>query len=444
MKTERRNITQRLASQKKQSPKKSRKPVQLDDGHTLHNVFEDQAEAFGERLKMFLKVNPDVRYVDAVISVAPNQEARRLFHSQDGKSWKMVDLRNYGTERFSSRLVARGALELDGMDDFPTEIGMLGLKFRQAAGHTLVELDDEIRRTGRSYMSIEDLLGRRESEPKGTFDKWVEQRARAVRDIVAEEYVEGPESEEARLGREKSLVTIERTIDAVRANYSPTRFESDVTHKSTKEQVRAALQEHFIKQKYPFLIDVKVVQYSISGLPKARARKQARKLWADVVGRPHDARFDSIYGDILRFSKGHKLFGDRDYQKLEEMLSEALSAGISLVSLRGLLFVRSENNWRPVRVHPDVKSEAVWEQGRVVSNNYGRLIIPPHIRDGELVDGYTRNGPGEGCSALRDEPLIMKCKELQVEDTNLAWVHSFHEWVFENNLPPENISATDA
>lgn len=80
MKTERRIITQRLTSQKKQGPKKSRKSVQLDDGHTLHNVFEDQAGAFGERLKMFLKVNSNVRYVDAVISVAPNKETRRLFN----------------------------------------------------------------------------------------------------------------------------------------------------------------------------------------------------------------------------------------------------------------------------------------------------------------------------------------------------------------------------
>lgn len=64
-------------------------------------------------------------------------------------------------------LVASGALELDGMDDFATEIGMLGLKFRRKAGRALVELDDDIRRRSGSDLAIDDLLCNCESEPKG-------------------------------------------------------------------------------------------------------------------------------------------------------------------------------------------------------------------------------------------------------------------------------------
>lgn len=54
----------------------------------------------------------------------------------------------------------------------------------------------------------------------------------------------------------------------------------------------------------------------------------------------------------------------------------------------------------------------------IVSRNHGRVIVPPHWRDGQLVPGYTRNGPGEGPSKQRKQPLEMRCIERPISGTD--------------------------
>ena len=74
------------------------------------------------------------------------------------------------------------------------------------------------------------------------------------------------------------------------------------------------------------------------------------------------------------------------------------------------------------------ESVAVWHDGVIVSKNHGRVIVPPHLRHGELAKGYTRNAPGEGPATPRDEPVTMRCADRPLDGTNLAWVHAFHDF----------------
>lgn len=149
---------------------------------------------------------------------------------------------------------------------------------------------------------------------------------------------------------------------------------------------------------------------------------------ADAAGLPRDAQFAHIYGAFMRSAEGHPVFGDRDYRKLEALLSDSLRDGFQVVRMGGRLFVWSNRRWRPVQEERSMAGIADWTRGVIVSRNHGRVIVPPHRRDGELVPGNARNGPGEAPSKQREQPLEMRCIERPISGTDQAWLHAYHAW----------------
>ena len=258
---------------------------------------------------------------------------------------------------------------------------------------------------------------------------WVETKARAIRDAAAELYIDGAGSEETRAGRRMSLVAIERLIDRLRTQLrSDTPFELAPDDSLYDAQIAGAIEDHFILRRYPFLTQPSDFRYSLPRLTKAKHKSIARGFWADAAGLPRDARFDHIYGTLLRSAEGHPVFDDRDYRKLEALLADALRGGFEVVRIGGRLFVWCNRRWRPMQEDRSKAGAADWTQGVIVSRNHGRVIVPPHRRDGELVPGYTRNGPGEGPSKQREQPLEMRCIERPISGTDQAWLHAYHAW----------------
>jgi hypothetical protein len=265
--------------------------------------------------------------------------------------------------------------------------------------------------------------------PKESIGYWVETRARSLRDAAGQEYLAGAGSEEALAGRRQSLITIERFIDRRRMELvHPDRFVLEVSDLSRDYWVRSALREHFIRKRYPFLTSTSGFHLNLERCTKERRKEVTRAFWADAVGLPHDARFDRIYGAMLRAAPGHPIKGDEDYKRLEALLAEVLREGNQIVRLGDRVFQYSEDRWRAMRTDPGSEGEATWSEGWIISRNHGRLVVPPHRRDGTLVPGYTRNGPGEGPSTRRASPLHMRCIERPLSGTDLMWIHAYHAW----------------
>jgi hypothetical protein len=226
-----------------------------------------------------------------------------------------------------------------------------------------------------------------------------------------------------------SLVAIERLIDRLRTQLpADAAFELPPDDSLYDAQISGAIKDHFILRRYPFLTQAWDFKLSLPALTQAKRKEIARGFWADAAGLPRDARFDRIYGTLLKSAEGHPVFGDRDYRKLEALLAEALKEGFQVVRIGGRLFVWSNRRWRPMQEDRSKAGVADWTQGVIVSRNHGRLIVPPHRRDGQLVPGYTRNGPGEGPSKQRNQPLEMRCIERPISGTDQAWLHAYHAW----------------
>lgn len=394
----------------------SAKVHRMDSGREVHGVSHSWAGAVDVALEEVLPGSPDLRHIAIRVPKADRDELR-LFHSGDGMVWTQVHLPAfYDGKRFDTRAIARGARELDGDSAFPADLSLFNLRLREQAG-LLVEPRPGRRTFGRlppHHASLAD---------------WVETRARAIRDAVGDLYIDGAGSEETRAGRRMSLVTIERLIDRLRSQLGgDTPFELAPDDSLYDAQISGAIQDHFILRRYPFLTRPSDFRLSLPALTQARRKEVVRGFWADAAGLPRDARFDHIYGALLRSAEGHPVFGDQDYRKLEVLLADALRDGFQLVRMGGRLFVWSNRRWRPMQEDRSKAGIADWTRGVIVSRNHGRVIVPPHRRAGQLVPGYTRNGPGEGPSKQRKQPLEMRCIERPISGTDQAWLHAYHAW----------------
>ncbi|MGP3726356.1 hypothetical protein [Cereibacter sphaeroides] len=394
----------------------STKIHRMGSGREVHGVSHSWANAVEVALEEVLPGSPDLQHVMIRVPKA-DRDVLRLFHSGDGIAWAQVPLSAfYGEKRFDIRAIARGARELDGDPAFPANLSLFSLRLREQAG-LLVDP-----RPGRGP------FGQLPPQHASLAD-WVETRARAIRDAAAELYVDGAGSEETRAGRRMSLVAIERLIDRLRSQLpADTSFALAPDDALSDAQIAGAIQDHFILRRYPFLTQTWDLKRSLQHLNKAERKTVARGFWADAAGLPRNARFDRIYGALLRSAEGHPVFGDRDYRKLEALLADALRDGFLVVRMADRLFVWSGRRWQPMREDRSKVGVADWTRGMIVSRNHGRVIVPPHWRSGELVPGYTRNGPGEGPSKQRKQPLEMRCVERPISGTDQAWLHAYHAW----------------
>lgn len=224
-----------------------------------------------------------------------------------------------------------------------------------------------------------------------------------------------------------ALETINRHLANLRADlaFEPS-FPTVVEGPFPEAQLSNALKRFLIRKHVPFLAPDHEgdLLLSFKNINADQKRRVAYGLWADAARMPRGSRFDVIYGALLRQAQGHLVHGDKDYLRLEELLAADLAAGYRVVRLNGKLFVRSEGRWRPARSSLPSGAEAIWDRGVIISRNFGRVIVPPHLRDGVMVPGYTRNGHGEGPALVRDEPMEMLCAERELDGTNLAWVHA--------------------
>lgn len=90
-------------------------------------------------------------------------------------------------------------------------------------------------------------------------------------------------------------------------------------------------------------------------------------------------------------------------EPMKAMLAAALAEGKTAVVLDRFVFWYETDGgvgWTVKEVGDPSKSEsdpAEWKQGTIISKNFGRIVVLPFTKDdGERVNGYTRNGPGDG------------------------------------------------
>lgn len=386
---------------------------EMPSGRRVHGVSHSWARAVDETLSSILAEFPDLRFVGIQVPKA-ERDVIRLFHSEDGTNWRQVHLPNFGPRRYNIRAIVRGAHELDGDLAFSSELNKENLLLREIAGR-LVSPEHRGRSRGEQYESLSD---------------WVEKRLRKILDYAGHLYVEGATSEPARKGREHALITIERMIRHLRVSLTPQEFFKMPEDVRYQAQIEGALQRFIIKRHVPFLSSPGDLLYAFEILPKSKKKKIAKGVWADAARMPRNSRFDTIYGALLRQAEGHPIYGDDDYRRLEALLAADLAAGYRVVRLNGKLFIWSNNRWRAATTDP--RAEADWNRGEIISRNYGRVIVPPHRKHGELMPGYTRNGPGEGPAERRPQAVIFRCVDRPIPNTNLQWLHAYHAWELEN------------
>jgi len=90
-------------------------------------------------------------------------------------------------------------------------------------------------------------------------------------------------------------------------------------------------------------------------------------------------------------------------EPMQRMLAAALAEGKTAVVLDRFVFWYETDGsvgWTVKEVGSPTKSKAEpaeWSQGTIISKNFGRIVVLPFTKDdGERVNGYTRNGPGDG------------------------------------------------
>jgi hypothetical protein len=90
-------------------------------------------------------------------------------------------------------------------------------------------------------------------------------------------------------------------------------------------------------------------------------------------------------------------------ESMKQMLAAALAEGKMAVVLdRFVFWYESDGSvgWTVKEVGTASKSDAEpaeWTQGTIISKNFGRIVVLPFTKEnGERVNGYTRNAPGDG------------------------------------------------
>lgn len=90
-------------------------------------------------------------------------------------------------------------------------------------------------------------------------------------------------------------------------------------------------------------------------------------------------------------------------EPMKAMLATALAEGKTAVVLDRFVFWYEADGaigWTVKELGDPSKTDrdpAEWAQGTIISKNFGRIVVLPFTKDdGERVNGYTRNGPGDG------------------------------------------------
>lgn len=120
---------------------------------------------------------------------------------------------------------------------------------------------------------------------------------------------------------------------------------------------------------------------------------------------------------------------------VQRMLEEALAQGKKVLVSGNLVFWYEEDGtleWQVKMVQPNKELEggAIWQEGKILSKNHGRIIVLPYIKEtGEFVNGHTKNVPNDGpakprhrnhyvslpFSSLKDDLMIGLLGELPYE-----------------------------
>ncbi|MDN4633890.1 hypothetical protein QCD71_20415 [Sphingomonas sp. PsM26] len=90
-------------------------------------------------------------------------------------------------------------------------------------------------------------------------------------------------------------------------------------------------------------------------------------------------------------------------EPMKAMLATALAQGKTAVVLDRFVFWYETDGsvgWTVKELGNPTRSDSdptEWSQGTIISKNFGRIVVLPFTKDdGERVNGYTRNGPGDG------------------------------------------------
>ena len=386
----------------------------LKGGRKVVDVSHGWAKCVDDALARILDASPEIRLVSIELPKT-DRDVFRLFHSDDGLIWKQVHLSSFGSRRYDVRWIVRGAQDLDGDPAFTTALTAENLELRELVGRILAPRD----RYGHALDEYESL------------EAWAEDQIRPVLKHAGFLYVEGGGNEEARNGRRHSLLTISRLIQHLRFSLRQDAKFVFPEKSRYNSWIESSFKEFILRRHLPFVIDVSAFQYIFEKMTIADKKRFCKQVWADAARMSSDVRFDAIYGSLLRQAEGHPVYGDAEYKQLEALLAADLLAGYRVVQLDGRLFIHSRGRWHAGRLAPIVDVETDWTRGTIVSRNFGRIIVPPYRREGTLTPGYTRNGPGEGPSEVRKEPVEMKCFNRPIMDTNLNWIHAYHSWELE-------------
>lgn len=245
----------------------SNKQHVMPSGRRVIGVSHSWARAVDGALMATLCASPDLRHVAVSVPKAEG-ERLRLFHSDDGTTWRQVHLAEFGALRFDIAAIVRGAQELDGDPAFDGSLTKDNLRLREIAGKMLFPVN----RFGRDLVPASNSLA-----------GWVEARLRPILDHAATLYVDGPTSEPARNGRRLTVVTIERLIRHLRHALHGI----DVFEPPRDDRFGMKLESDFktflIRRHIQFTTIPHDLLADFSRLAAARRKEIAKGIWADAA-----------------------------------------------------------------------------------------------------------------------------------------------------------------
>ncbi|WP_169543859.1 hypothetical protein [Sneathiella aquimaris] len=120
---------------------------------------------------------------------------------------------------------------------------------------------------------------------------------------------------------------------------------------------------------------------------------------------------------------------DKITHEERQILATALGQNITIVRIGGKVFqyLPGENMWvRKEFGVPDSSgygsSSRLWQEGKIISRNYGSTIILPYINSDNIhVHGHTRNKAYEGPAKLRKEPVELSWRSYQMNNKTDTW-----------------------
>lgn len=106
---------------------------------------------------------------------------------------------------------------------------------------------------------------------------------------------------------------------------------------------------------------------------------------------------------------------------VQRLLAEALARGEKVLVCNGVVFWYEEDGglgWMVKSTTSTKESESatLWKEGTILSQNHGRLVILPYIKEnGEQVRGHTKNGPHDGPAKPRHPDHFVEIPFVQLK-----------------------------